>query len=215
MRNLVRRGGLLASIIGGAAVALSGYQSATTEFRDWPAFKTPRQKLTTHYSYFTLWSNIIGTYAAAEYARGKTPKQTAFLRADAVTMLAITGVVFNTLLAKTTVVEGLGKFTNPVVHGAMPIALPALWLADRASKDSTTRELDAGTIAQSLIIPVGWLAYTLARGPRTGGYYPYLFLNPRELGYPTALRNVGGVAVSFAALLAAMVATEKRLVPTS
>ncbi|MEJ5998894.1 Pr6Pr family membrane protein [Corynebacterium sp. H130] len=210
MRKLVRRGGLAASIFGGLAIVLSGYQSATTPFRDWPAFATPSQKLVTHYSYFTLWSNIIGTYIATQYARERLPQREAFLRINAVTMLAITGVVFNTLLAKTSVIEGLGKFTNPIVHTAMPIALPALWVADRTI--SQQRDMTVNAMAWSFTIPAVWLAYTFCRGARTGGYYPYEFLNPTVLGYPAAIRNVCGVAAVLGLLLAAMTAVEKQLI---
>ncbi|MDU0478959.1 Pr6Pr family membrane protein [Staphylococcus chromogenes] len=209
MKKFVRRGGLVASVFGGLAVALSGYQSATTPFREWLDFDTPAKKLIAHYSYFTLWSNIIGTFVAAQYALGKRPTKLAFLRIDAVTMLVVTGAVFNLVLAKTTVVEGLGKFTNPIVHTAMPIALPALWLADR----TTTSEPDmtADAIAWSFAIPSAWLLYTFLRGPQVGGYYPYEFLNPTVLGYPTAVRNVAGVTATLGVLIAAMKAAEQRI----
>ncbi|MEJ5927661.1 Pr6Pr family membrane protein [Corynebacterium sp. H128] len=206
MRTLVRRTGTLAGLLGGVAVALSGYQAATTTFQTWPAFKTPQQKLIAHYSYFTLWSNIIGTVVSAQYAVGKRPTRLAFLRIDAVTMLAITGVVFNTLLAKTTVVEGLGKITNPIVHTIMPIAVPSLWLLDRPS--APTKDVTPSSAAFAFAIPILWAGYTFGRGAQTEGYYPYDFLNPTILGYPTAVRNVCAVGAAIGALICAMAAAE-------
>ncbi|AKK03976.1 Pr6Pr family membrane protein [Corynebacterium epidermidicanis] len=213
MKKIVRRAGLVTGILGGLGVTLSGYQSATTPFRDWPKFRTPAQKLVTHYSYFTLWSNIIGTYVCAQYARGKRPQSEAFLRINAVTMLVVTGGVFNTVLAETTVVEGIGKFTNPIVHTIMPIAMPVIWLADRPS--TSEQDMTPSAMAKSFAIPAAWLAYTFIRGPRTGGYYPYEFLDPTKLGYPTAIRNVAGVTATLGALLATMKAAENKLLATN
>lgn len=209
MRKLVRRTGALTAVLGGAAIALSGYQAATTVFQDWPAFETPKQKLINHYSYFTLWSNIIGALVSAQYAVGKRPARLAFLRINAVTMLVITGLVYNTLLAKTSIVEGLGKITNPIVHTIMPIAVPALWLLDRPG--APTQDVTRNSAAFAFAIPLLWAAYTFNRGIRTQGYYPYDFLNPTILGYPTAVRNVCAVGAVTAALIGAMSVAERAL----
>lgn len=207
MKKLVRGLGAVSAAVGGVGVALSGYHSATHPFVDWPEFKTPKQKLITHYSYFTLWSNILGTAVAAQYALGQRPKNARVLRINAVTMLAVTGVVFNTILAKDSVIEGLLKITNPIVHTFMPIAIPALWALDRT--DAEVKDVTGSTAAWSFALPLAWAGYTFVRGKQTEGYYPYDFINPRLLGYPAAVRNVALVGVASGLLVAAMAGVEK------
>lgn len=209
MKKLVRVLGGATAALGGAGVALSGYHSATHPFVDWPEFRTPTQKLITHYSYFTLWSNILGTAVATQYALGKRPRNWAVPRLNAVTMLAVTGVVFHALLARTSVIEGLIRVTNPIVHTFMPIAVPALWLLDR--RDAETKDITAATAAWSFALPLAWSVYTFARGSQTKGYYPYEFINPRLLGYPIAVRNVALVGAVLGALIAAMAAMENQV----
>lgn len=126
-------------------------------------------------------------------------------RVDAVAMLATTGIVFNTILAKDSVIEGLLKFTNPIVHTIMPVAVPALWLLD----DRPSPDLTAKNIAWSFAFPLAWAGYAFARGVQTDGYYPYDFINPKLLGYPTAIRNILVVSAGHGALVAAMTAWER------
>lgn len=212
MKNLVRRSGAIAATFGALGVALSGYHAATNPFEDWPAFNTPGSKLLNHYSYFTLWSNIIGTYICTQYALGKMPPRLAFLRVDAVSMLMITGVIFNTVLAKTSVIEGLLKLTNPIVHTAMPVAMPALWALEKFTSPNPTQDITKRAVWASLAIPTMWAVYAFTRGVITKGYYPYDFMNARTLGYPTAIRNVVGVAGFHAIIVAVMAAVEKAAV---
>lgn len=209
MRKLVRRSALVAGMCGAGAVVLSGYQAATTPFRDWPAFQTPREKLITHYSYFTLWSNIIAVGVCAQYAAGRRHPALAFLRIDAVTMMIVTGAVYNALLAKTTVVEGLGNFTNPIVHTAMPIAMPALWVMDRIADNSGEQDIRTDSVAAAFGIPLVWAVYAFTRGVTTKGYYPYDFMNAVNMGYPAAIRNVAAVGGVMGVLIAGMAAIER------
>jgi hypothetical protein len=49
-------------------------------------------------------------------------------------------------------------------------------------------------LAQSLIVPIVWVAYTLIHGAIIS-WYPYPFLNVMTLGYATVAVNVVAIAV--------------------
>ncbi|MDJ0378223.1 Pr6Pr family membrane protein [Cryobacterium sp. PH31-L1] len=133
------------------------------------------------FGYFTIQSNIIGLVAWAASARfilaGRAQPQWAiYLRALATTVLAIVGVVYNTLLAN----AGLNSFNlqwyNDILHIIIPIYAVLDWilLADRP-------RLPLRRLWLLLIYPIVWLAVMLVRGA-TDGFVPYPFLDPAS-GY--------------------------------
>lgn len=209
MRKLVRATGVVAGVLGGFAVALTGYATVTTPFEDWPAFTTKGQRLLASYSYFTLWSNMLGTVIGAQYALGQRSPRWAVARIDAVIMLIITGYIYNTVLAKESTPTGLYAITNPITHGVMPVIVPLMWLIDRFI--ATEGDINAKNAFYSLALPILWSGWTFYRGVQTKGYYPYGFLDVNALGSRMVARNMVGVAASFAGLLGVLAVAEKAI----
>lgn len=210
MRKLVRATGLAAGILGGFAVALTGYATATTPFEDWPEFKTRGQRLLASYSYFTLWSNMLGAVVGVAYAVDKRSPRWAWARIDAVVMLIITGVIYNTILAKDSNPTGLYAITNPITHGVMPVIVPLLWLLDRFI--ATDGDVNVRNAFYAMALPLLWSGWTFYRGASTKGYYPYNFIDVTAHGSKVVARNMVGVTASFVGLTALLGLAERAII---
>lgn len=104
------------------------------------------------------------------------------LRGASVLYMAITGVVYSTLLAGMEVDLTL-PWVNLQLHYIMPIVVVFDWLYQPQLSKLKVRQ-----ILPWLLFPAVYLAYTLIRGPIVN-WYPYPFLNPAQAaGY-------GGVAL--------------------
>nr|WP_232240282.1 Pr6Pr family membrane protein [Corynebacterium ulcerans] len=177
--------GRLLGLVGLIGIVLAAYQTATEPFTSWPAFDTPAKTLLAEFSFFTMWSNIVGTIYLLR--AGRTPR---WFTVDAVAMLVVTGVVYNTLLGGE--LHGLWTISSPIQHTFMPIAVPLYWLLTIRGRPT----FRLSSIIGALGIPVVWSVLTFYRGATTG-WYPYFFINATDLGLPIALRNMAGVYLGF------------------
>ncbi|WFP66893.1 Pr6Pr family membrane protein [Corynebacterium pseudotuberculosis] len=191
--------GRLFGLVGLIGIVIAGYQTATEPFTDWPAFDTPAKALIAEFSFFTMWSNIVGTFYLLR--AGRTP---CWLTVDAVSMLVVTGVVYNTLLGGE--LHGLWAISSPIQHTFMPIAVPLYWLLTIRGRPT----FQLSSIIGALGIPVIWSILTFYRGATTG-WYPYFFIDATNLGLPIALRNMAGVYLGFF-ILAIVLAFFERLI---
>ncbi|CAB1021911.1 hypothetical protein FRC0522_01880 [Corynebacterium diphtheriae] len=187
----------LLGFLGLISIILAAVQTATEPFTDFPAFNTPSKALIAEFSFFTIWSNIIGTIYLLR--GGRVPR---WFAVDAVAMLTITGIVYNTLLSKE--LHGLWQFTSPVQHTVMPIAVFAFWLLNAYRRPI----FKVRTIIMALGIPVVWSILTFTRGAQTG-WYPYFFIDVTNLGLGTALRNAIGVYIGFFILCSILALIER------
>jgi hypothetical protein len=81
---------------------------------------------------------------------------------------------------------------NTVVHTIFPLAVIADWLIDPPAQ-----RIGARASLWWLAYPIGWLVYTMIRGP-IAGWYPYPFLDPANGGYGSvAVYAVGIFAFGF------------------
>lgn len=134
------------------------------------------------FGYFTIQGNIIAAAAfalSAIFIFGKRaqPRWLSYLRALATVIMAIVGIVYNTLLAD----AGLdGAFnvpwSNDILHIWIPIYAVADWVlfGDRI-------KLPFARLWVMLIYPIIWLVVVLIRGA-SDGWVPYPFLDPAS-GY--------------------------------
>lgn len=208
----------------------------TSEFGGHPAgWAGVPARLVDALSYFTIWSNVVVALAAGALARRGTrgegttaaggptrrgAREDAPGRAggpagrrhhpwlpvlllDALLMITITALVYWVVLAPTTEVRGLEHVTNPWVHGLTPLlALGTWWLV------GPRRLLRWGHVPRALVIPLVWVAWTLARGAATGTY-PYGFLDVVDLGAARAGLNVLGVLALGLVLAAGFVGLDR------
>ena len=146
-------------------------------------------------SYFTNLSNIFAAIVliiSACYLASKRKASQAedAIRGAAVLYMAVTGVVYSTLL-RGVELGLLMVWVNVLLHYVMPLVVVADWLYQ-----PPRTKLSVKHIFIWLIFPAAYLAYTLVRGASVG-WYPYPFLNPAEVG------GYGGVALFCTGILAA------------
>jgi len=153
------------------------------------------------FSYFTIESNIIAAtlfLVSAFYVfANKKSKKLDFFRGAATLYMVVTGIVFAVLLSG---IEGVAltalPWDNLVLHYIIPIAIAIDWLTDSPSRKITFKRALVW-----LVFPLGYLAYSLIRGPIVN-WYPYPFLNPANGGYGQVLVtaiviSVVGVALAW------------------
>lgn len=157
---------------------------------------TPLERFLDWSTYFTILSNIVGAIVATAlvvrpglFTRDdRMGSLWRTLRLDAVLMIIITGVVYNTLLAGAPK-EGWGLLSNFMLHILMPLVTPLVWLV--AGPRGLLRQ---GTIYAALILPILWAVYALVRGQFIGAY-PYPFLDVSTNGWASVVSFIVVIAI--------------------
>ncbi|MEY4136835.1 MAG: hypothetical protein RL205_963 [Actinomycetota bacterium] len=148
-----------------------------------------------HFSYFTVWSNILTAIIMTMLAINPNRTSSLFrvLRLDALVMMIVTGIVYNVLL-NSGGHEGWDFISNGIAHIWGPILTVIVFIIAGPRKWITT-----GTIFAALILPILWLAYALIRGSIIGAY-PYDFLDVSAHGMASVLAFVAQIII-FAIIL--------------
>lgn len=131
------------------------------------------------FSFFTIQSNIIGAVALAWIALARKQSSGLMLfRGGATLYLAITGIVYGTLLAHLpgAAVDTTGVWVNNIVHRIAPAVIVIDWFLSPPAVTLAFRQALVW-----LIYPVLWLVYTLIRGAHVH-WWPYPFLDPQKPG---------------------------------
>jgi hypothetical protein len=188
-----------ARLVGGYRVA---FAALTAVALGWQAHLVVAQgrRLDNFFSYFTIESNILATVALAWggvtllAGRRTVPD---VLRGAVVVYLAVTGIVYATLLANLPG-QSIEPWVNTVVHRVTPIVLVVDWLV--APREGAPR---LRRTWWWLAFPLLYLAYTSLRGP-FADWYPYPFLDPRPHGYGQVIVGVVAIAVGFVVVTVAV-----------
>lgn len=170
---------------------------------------TTTERLVRLFSYFTIQSNLLVLVASALLAArpARAGRVMAVLHLDALLCIAVTGVVYHTVLADAGVdLTPSGDLANFLLHTVTPIGTWVVWLLV-----GPRPRFGGATVAWSVLYPLAWIAYTFVRGAVTG-WYPYPFLDAGALGLATAARNTAVVAVGFL-VLAVLVRLLERVLP--
>lgn len=159
--------------------------------RDLPTFRAVN-----FFSYFTVLSNIFAAVLLAALAvqpRLTDDHRVSVIRGAVTLYMAVTGIVYNVLLAPAAAdVSTNLEWVNVVVHIIGPIVVVLDYLVDPPAQRPTVAEA-----ATWLIFPSVWLAYTMLRGP-SADWYPYPFLDPD-------LESVSSIVVTCIAIFVAFV----------
>ena len=152
------------------------------------------------FSYFTVESNLLVLISAVSLAWNpqRDGRWWRVLRLDALLGIAVTGVVFVTVLSGLVHHSGIGAWVNAGFHYLSPLLALLGWCLF-----GPRPRIDGRTLVLAFLWPVAWLAYTLIRGALTA-WYPYPFLNAHELGYARVALNIAVIlagAGAFALLL--------------
>jgi hypothetical protein len=130
------------------------------------------------FGYFTIQSNIIAAFAflasaAFLFARKTQPSWVIYFRALATVLMAIVGIVYNTLLSGADLEGAFNlQWSNDILHIWIPLYAVLDWLLFGDRKD-----LPFSRLWYMLIYPIVWLGVILVRGA-TDGWVPYPFLDP-------------------------------------
>ena len=158
------------------------------------------------FSYFTIDSNV-GTVvvfligAVLLIRKLDDPRWFGILRACVTSYMAVTGIVYNTLLRGVNVADGLVvPWTNEVLHVIGPLLIVLDWFFAPGRI-----RLEWKNIGIIVIFPIVWAVYTMIRGPLAYNelahkqtWYPYPFLDP-------ANSPEGYVSVAFYVVLIAAI----------
>ena len=157
---------------------------------------THAERIVRLFSYFTIQSNLLigGVSVALLLDPRRDGRVFRVLRLDALLCIAVTGIVYNTVLRGLVELTGAGVVSNSMLHVLAPLFAVVVWVWVGPRPRMSGR-----TVWWSVVYPLAWLAYTFTRGAVTG-WYPYPFLDVNELGYPGALAGAGLVSVVFLAL---------------
>jgi hypothetical protein len=149
------------------------------------------------FSYFTILSNTLAAIAlaaplVAPASRLAAWSERAGPRVAIATYLAITAVVYHTMLAHTWDPRGLRLAATTLNH----TITPAAFLIDLALRGG---QGEARWIAalKSMAFPALFGAWTLAHGALSG-FYPYPFMDVAKRGYPAVLVTIIQMGVAFA-----------------
>ena len=148
------------------------------------------------FSFFTIMSNIL--FCAVSITLAIKPDRREglvwrVLRLDAVLCMAVTGLVFVTVLRGLEDLSGLRVFTDAGLHYVAPPLAVLGWLLFGPRPRITQRVVYLATV-----LPIAWAAYTLLRGAVVD-WYPYPFIDVIEHGYGQVLVNIVVVATLFVA----------------
>ncbi|HEV3235024.1 MAG TPA: Pr6Pr family membrane protein [Candidatus Dormibacteraeota bacterium] len=112
------------------------------------------------------------------------------LRGAAVTYVAITGMVYNTILGGAGDLGSAFGIADSLAHKLIPILVAIDWIVDPPGNRLALRLLPLW-----LAFPIGFAVYSMLRGAAVG-WYPYGFFNPDAVGgYGGVATWVAGISV--------------------
>lgn len=170
---------------------------------------TMAERLTRLFSYFTIDSNLlVGVTSALLLARpDRDGPVFRVLRLVGVLCISVTGIVYHTVLTGLHDLTPSGAFADLMLHTTVPLVAVVAWLLV-----GPRPRIAWSTVWWAVVPPVGWIAYTFARGAVVD-WYPYPFLDVTQIGYPMALVNTAIVAVVFVTLAAGARLVDRWLPP--
>jgi hypothetical protein len=159
------------------------------------------------FSYFTIDANILvgGVCALLAFRPMHDGPLFRALRLTAVLSIAVTGIVFHTVLAGLRELTPSGQLANFLLHTVTPAFAVLGWLIA-----GPRPRIDPDTIGKAVLLPLAWIVYTFTRGAFVD-WYPYPFMDVAKLGFAQAAVNAAMVAVVFLVLAFGLRLLEKRL----
>lgn len=164
-------------------------------------------RLIRYCSYLTIWANALVAWSSLNLALGRDRDTRLWraLRMDAVVLILLAGVVHFFLLRPHLDLHGWDLVADRSLHMVVPLVAVAGWAA--FGPRGRMAGVDLGPF---LVLPIAWLAYTLARGEIVE-WYPYPFIDVNEHGYGVVLLNCAGISVLMLAFAVGVTWLDRRL----
>jgi hypothetical protein len=207
--NLVLFAAIAVGLIWQLTLTLRGVNVLVDENGALPAIST---RIIRYLSYFTVESNILvaGTALSLVLAPERDGRIWRVLRLQSLFGIAVTGIVYSTLLRGVVDLHGAAAVTNALLHYVAPLMAVIGWFLF-----GPRPRIDENTLIYSMIFPALYVVYTLAHGAATK-WYPYPFIDVHKLGYVTgALRNGIGLNVLLVGVGALFMWIDHRLPPSA
>ena len=202
---VVAWGGVLATVLLSALGWYAGVESEPGLYGDTgDGAYGVLQRVTYTLSYFTFWSNFVVSVAAPLLARGVDSARSRVLLLDALLMITVTAIVYQLLLAPSIDVQGWSLLTDPWLHVVTPLLTVATWLWA-----GPRGWLTFALLPLSLVVPLAWVVWMLARGAVIGTY-PYAFVAVSEHGYGPVLLTIAMILL-FGLVVATVLTSVDRL----
>ena len=202
--------GVLAAVVAFALISqlwllLTGGADANSGRTDTHLALTER--LVRLFSYFTIQSNLFVLVATITLAinPARDGRRWRVIRLDALLGIVITGLVFGIVLAKLVHLTGLAFWVTVGFHYVSPWMTLLGWLLF-----GPRPRISWSTVGLSFIWPALWIVYTFVHGAVIR-WYPYPFLNPDRIGYPSALWNTVIILMGAGILALALKALDRWL----
>lgn len=163
-----------------------------------------------YFSFFTILSNLLVAVVASSAATGgnwaplrfwRTPR----VRGLAALCIAVTCLIYATILAGSLHFQGPQLIADRAVHYVVPFLYLFWWVVLLPHGSLVWRDA-----LRWLVFPLVYLVWTLIRGAVVHEY-PYPFVNVDQLGYGAVLVNSLGVGVVFIVLGSGLVAVDRIL----
>lgn len=161
-------------------------------------------------SYFTILSNLLVTATCAVAVFGGASRLARWLasvrvRGGIALAIGVTGTVYVTILRHLWQPQGAQWWVDSGLHYATPALYLAWWLLALPHGGLSWRDW-----SRWLLFPLLYVVWVFLRG-QVVHEYPYPFLDVGVLGWPTVLRNAGGVLVLFLAFGAGLLGVDRLL----
>lgn len=159
------------------------------------------------FCYFTILSNLLVLATSLDLAAGGGAQRrwARVLRLDALVAITVTGVIHWFLLRPLLDLSGVDYLADKLLHVVVPLLALLAWLL--ATPAGWLRRTD---LLASAGFPAVYIVWTLVHGAWRD-WYPYPFIDVRELGYGHVLLNGLGVVVLMVALSLAAIALDRRV----
>jgi hypothetical protein len=142
-------------------------------------------------SFFTVESNILVAVVAFTLADRPSRDGAGWrvLRLSSLIGIAVTGIIYATLLRPLVHLHGATTLTDIAFHYVVPVMAVGGWLLFGPRPRITD-----GTLYGAMAWPVLYTVYTWLHGAATS-WYPYSFVDAKVIGYVPALRNGIGIVM--------------------
>jgi hypothetical protein len=169
---------------------------------------TPLARGLNVFAFFTILSNLIIGVTTLLLAFNPLRDSGTFrvLRLTSIVAITVTFLVFHVALSHLLELDTWAEVANQILHTLVPVLAVAGWLL------FGPRGLTSARVARlTAIFPIGYMIFTLLRGPLASDFYPYPFADAKKLGYVAVTVNAFWIGLLFVALAAGATALDKRL----
>lgn len=156
--------------------------------------------------YFTILTNLAIGGAFVQLAWQGRHAVMPVVQGGLMLAIVLVGLVYNFVLPPMPQPDAISALGDQAHHVWVPLAVPLWWLAFAPHRALRWRD----PLLWALY-PMAYSAYALARAILEETGVPYFFMDVATLGWPTALGNMGAIALAFVLVGLVVVAIDRRL----